>query len=328
MIPSKNKILFNRIASSIVVLFLLVTFVFVLLRVSPGNPADKYLSPKLSPLLLEKVKRSMNSEENLLSQYFSFVGNFIKGDLGVSYKYHEPVIDVIAQTIPFTLGFSAFVFFLQLTAGFFTAFIALNYCSERVKNLITKLNFVVFSTPSFVSGLLLIFIFSVKLGWFPASGEKSINSDEMNFFERLFDYASHLILPAICLALTGIPVYYKYFKDGFEENYKKLFVQYLRSAGVSEKRIFFRHVVPNSISPVISYAGVDLGLLLSSVVITEYIFGLHGLGSLTVNAILERDYPLVAGCALSAGVIMILTNFTADLIKGKIDRRQVEGGLN
>lgn len=322
------KIFIKRIFSSLILLFLLFSFLFFLLRIAPGDPSDKYISPKLSPLLLEKARQTFNPTSSLADQYISFLENSVSGNLGISYEYHRPVTEVISTVLPFTIKFSVLAFIVQFASGFLLAFIVFRYAGKFMDKIITRMNFILFSTPAFVSGVLLIFIFSAKLGILPASGEQSLDYDNLSYFGKVLDSLWHLVLPVTCLALTGMPVYYKYFKEGFQENYGKLFVQYLRANGVSEKEILIKHILPNSINPVIAYAGVDLGMLFSSVLVTEVIFGLNGMGRLAVNSIISRDYPLVIGCTLTAAVLMIISNMLADFIRYKIDKRLIMGVMN
>jgi len=163
---------------------------------------------------------------------------------------------------------------------------------------------------------------------FPSSGLSSFDSDSMSFAGRAADYLRHLILPLITLSLGGMAVYYKYLRDNLEETLNKTFVLNLRAHGFSEKEIVRKHVIPNSIGPLISVAGVELGILFSGALITEVIFGLPGMGRLTINAILARDYPLVTGCTFTAGVLVIISNLAADLVKAKIDKRLLKGIMN
>jgi peptide/nickel transport system permease protein len=323
------KILIKRFISSVLILFFLISFLFILLRIAPGDPTQRYISPGLSPQLAEKVKVSFNLDRSVQEQYLSFVKNFFSGDLGVSYSFHTSVTNVLFEFLPFTISFSLIAFFFQFSLGLLLAVFAYKNRSKKyLDGFISGTNMFLYAVPSFVSGVFLIYLFSVKLELLPSSGIKNITSVTSDFGELLFDYLTHLILPVICLALAGTPVYFKYFRDNIEQNYNKLYVRYLRSNGVTENVILYKHVIPNAISPIISYAGVDLGMLFSSVLITEVIFSLPGMGRLAVGAILDRDFPLVVGCALSAGTLMIITNFIADIIKFKIDKRLINGVLN
>ena len=306
----------------------MITFLFFLLRISPGDPSQKFLSPDLSPKLATLVKESFNLNAPLISQYETFLLNLCKGDFGISYTYRIPVVEVIKQFLPFTIIFSLISFSVQISAGFLLAFISVKKINGFADKTISRLSLMIYALPSFVIGVSLIFIFSGWLNLFPSSGLTSFDSDSYSFFQKLLNYGSHLILPVITLSLGGIAVYYKYLRDNLEEVYNKPFVENLRAHGFDEKYINRKHVIPNAVNPLISVAGVELGLLFGGALITEVIFALPGMGRLTVNAILSRDYPLVTGCTFVAGVLVIITNLAADMLKAKLDKRVVKGILN
>jgi peptide/nickel transport system permease protein len=322
------KILIKRILSSLLVLFLLITFLFFLLRISPGKPYQKYISPDLSPKLSSLVKESFNLNSSLPDQYKTFVINLMRGDFGISYTYRIPVFEVIKKYLPFTLIFSFISFIIQLLMGFFLAVISIKKINGFWDKTISKTSLALYSIPSFVIGVSLIFFFSDLLKIFPSSGLNSFDFNSYSFLGKLADYTTHMILPLITLSLGGIIIFYKYLYDNILEVYNKSFVENLRMHGLTEKEITRKHIIPNAVSPLISVAGVELGLLFGGALITEVIFSLPGMGRLTVNAILSRDYPLVIGCTFIAGVLVIITNLFADIIKAKIDKRLLKGIIN
>ncbi len=323
-----TKVLIKRISTSLVVLFLLITLIFFLLRISPGDPAQKFISPQLNPALAEKVRESFDLNSSLLVQYKSFIVNLAKGDLGVSYNYRQPVVSVIEEYLPFTLVFASASFIIQISIGFFLALITIKKRNGRLDKTVSKTSLAVYATPSFVIGVILIFFFSEKLHLFPSSGLRSLDSSSFSIFQSLVDYLNHLVLPIITLSLPGIAVFYKYLRDNLEDVYNKQFVMNLRSFGFTENEIARKHVIPNAINPLISVAGIELGILFSGALITEVIFALPGMGRLTINAILNRDYPLVTGCSLVAGFLIILSNLAADIIRSSLDKRLIKGSLN
>jgi len=318
----------KRITTSAFVLFLTVSFLFVLVRIAPGDPSQKFISPNLSPKLVEKVKTSFQLDKQIHVQYLSFVKNAATGNLGVSYAFHRPVVEVIFDVLPFTILFAVSAFALQLIAGLLLAVFAFHHNQKIWDKLLSRGSMFLYAVPSFVRGLLFIYVFSVQLKIFPSSGIKTVGTLESSFFLLLVDYTKHLFLPVLVLSLTGLPVYFKYFRENFEENQKKLFTLYLRANGVSERKILLSHLIPNSLNSIIAYAGVDLGILFSGALITEVIFSLPGMGRLTINAILGHDYPLIVGCTLTAGILIIFTSLLADLIRLNIDKRLIKGLLN
>lgn len=322
------KILIKRLLTSLLVLFLMITVLFILLRISPGDPTQKFISPELSTELAAKVKDAFELNNSILAQYKSFLMNLARGDLGISYTYREPVLKVISEYLPFTLVFSFISFVFEILIGSVLAFIAVRKKNSRIDHVLTKFNLILFSVPTFVIGVFLILIFSDWLNWLPSAGLWSFDFYYFSFPQKLFDYITHLILPVITLSMGGAAVFYRYLRDNLEENINQQFVLNLKANGFDESTIFFKHILPNSIGPVIAVAGVELGMLLSGALITEVIFSLPGMGRLTVNAILQRDYPLIIGCTLVASVLVILSNLSADLIRAKIDKRLANQILN
>jgi peptide/nickel transport system permease protein len=177
-------------------------------------------------------------------------------------------------------------------------------------------------------GVALIFIFSVELNLFPISGLHSLDYDHLPFYRKVLDLMHHLILPLISLSAAGIAMFYKYIRESMDEVLQQTFVINLKASGVDEKKILKSHVIPNALRPLISVAGVELGILLGGTLITEVIFSLPGMGRLTIDSILSRDYPVVIGCVFTAGAVMIAANLLADLVKLKIDKRLITGILN
>lgn len=314
--------------SSAIVLFMMITFIFILLRLSPGDPVQKFISPELSTEIARKVRASFNLDNSIISQYKSFVVNLIKGDLGVSYSYREPVLNIIFQYLPFTIVFSLISFFVQIIASGLLALFAVRKINGRVDKTLTKINLVLFALPSFVVGVFLILILSDIMNLLPSSGLQSFDFDSYSVFGKIKDYTLHLIMPVITLSLGGIAVFYRYIRDSLEETMNKQFVLNLRANGFNEKTITLKHIIPNAIGPFIAIAGVELGMLLGGALITEVIFSLPGMGRLAVNAILQRDYPLIIGCTLTTGILVIVSNLLADITRTKLDKRLTKDILN
>jgi peptide/nickel transport system permease protein len=322
------KALFNRILSSLLTLFLLVSFLFIIIRLSPGDPTDKYISAKLGSELSERIAEKFSLNQPVTDQYFSFVANVFRGDMGVSYNYRLPVFEVIWEYFSFTLVFASISFILQMGLSIWLALWVIKKRKKWLNKFVTNSSLFIYSIPAFVLGVALIYIFSVNLNLFPISGLKSLNYDYLSFFSQVLDKVHHLVLPLITLTAAGVALFYKYIKESMDEVLQQTFIVNLRASGMNEKTIFRKHVIPNALRPLISVAGVELGILLGGALITEVIFSLPGMGRLTVDSIFSRDYPLVIGCVFTAGAVMILANFLADIIKLKIDKRLVKGILN
>lgn len=314
----------KRIITSFVVIFLLASFIFVLIRLAPGSPTQKFISPQLSPELANRVAQSFNLDKPILTQYIYFVKNIFTGDFGFSYNYRMPVLSVVKDYFLFTLFFASLSFMIQMIVSYFLVKISFYKSGGIIDKSLPKISLILFATPSFVLGLILVYIFSVQLDWLPTSGIKSIYHEDFSLANQIRDYAVHLILPLITLSAAGIAVFYLYLRDSIAEIYSQSFIINLRASGYTEKNIFNKHIIPNAIRPLVSIAGIEFGILLGGALITEVIFSLPGMGRLTVDAIFNRDFPLVIGCSLIAGLMMVLTNLLADLIKIKIDKRLVK----
>lgn len=322
------KILFLRILSSLLTLFLLVSLLFFLIRLSPGDPSDKYISAKLGSVLSKKVEQEFSLNQPITQQYISFVSNIFRGELGISYNYHQPVFKVIWEYFSFTIIFALLSFSIQISLSIWLAIKVSRRKNRIAEKLTENLALFVYSIPAFVLGVGLILIFSVEIDLLPISSVQSIDYDEMNFLSQLLDLLSHLILPLITLSVPGIAMFYKYIKESMDEVVHKTFITNLKSSGVNDKIIFRKHVLPNALKPLISVAGVELGILLGGTLITEVIFSLPGMGRLAIDSILSRDYPLVIGCVFTAGAVVIIANFLADIVKLKVDKRLIRGILN
>ena len=328
MKPEIIKTLIKRFLSSVLTLFLLVSFLFIIIRLSPGDPTDKYISAKLGNELSERIAENFSLNQPVIDQYFSFISNALNGDMGVSYNYRLPVFQVIWEYFSFTLVFATISFVLQIILSVALALWIIKKQNRRLENFISDTSLLVYSIPAFVLGVALIYFFSVNLNLFPVSGLKSLDYDNLSFFSRVLDKVNHLILPMITLTAAGIALFYKYIKESMDEVLNQVFVTNLRASGVDEKSILRKHVIPNALRPLVSVAGIELGILLGGALITEVIFSLPGMGRLTIDSVLSRDYPLVSACVFTAGAVMILANFLADIVKLKIDKRLIKGILN
>ncbi len=322
------KKLLSRLVTSVLVLFIVISFIFILLQLSPGNPSLKYLSPRLSSDALTDIANSFRSDKNIPEQYFSFISNFIRGDFGMSLNFREPVLDVISDYLFFTILFALTTFVIQLVISFWMAYKSAVNPGGKFDRFFSKISMVMYSTPSFVSGIIFIYLFSYQLGLFPISGVYSTEYYLMGPVEKFFDVLYHLFLPGVTLIITLIPIYFKYLRDNLKSVINSTFILKLESLGVKKSTVLIRHVIPNALNPVIAIAGIELGFLLGGTLLIEVIFGLPGMGRLTLNAIFAFDYPLIIGCCFIAGLMVIVSSFLSDIIRVFIDKRLLGGLLN
>lgn len=317
----------RRLLSALVILFLSISLIFVLIRLAPGDPVLKFISPGLSPQLAEHVRSSFGLDRPIFQQYLNYLGSFLRLDLGVSYGYRIPVIEVILAAVPYTAAYALSAFLLQSFLSVLLSVISGKRAGGRFDRAASSASIILYNTPVFLIGIALIYLLSVRLRLFPSSelGAAGLSIQSLN---DAADLAAHLVLPVLTLCIPGTAVFYSYLRENMQTVFGRPFIRYLRSSGMNENRIFFRHVLPNSLIPMISVAGVELGILLSGALITEVMFSLPGLGRLTIEAVLARDYPLIQGCAFISGVMMICSNLLGDILKLALDKRFDKGILN
>jgi peptide/nickel transport system permease protein len=217
---------------------------------------------------------------------------------------------------------------LQIVISISLAIWANRKQNRNLDNILSSFSLLIYSIPVFVLGVALIYLVSVQLNVFPTSGIKSLDYDELSILSKIADRLQHLVLPLITLTASGVALFYKYIKESMDEIINQTFIINLKASGLINSIILIKHLLPNAIRPLISVAGVELGILLGGTLITEVIFSLPGMGRLTINSIFSRDYPLIIGCVFTAGLAVIITNFLADIIKLKIDKRLLKGILS
>lgn len=313
--------LLRKTINSVISLFLLICLIFILLRLSPGNPAHKFISPEFSPELSNRVTESFDLNSSLAEQFYKFVSNTVLFDFGISYIYRQPVMKVIMSFLPFTIILALTVFITQLLIAVFLSTVSFLKRGKMPDRILNKISLILYSTPTYVLAVLLILLFSVRLGIFPSAGLTSSYSGDTGFFSKISDYAYHLVLPVLTLSLIGSAFFYKYIRENLEAVSRSPYIVLLSSNGLKERTILIKHILPNALNPLISVSGVELGMLLSGALITETIFALPGMGRLAITAILQRDYPLVIGCTFVSGFFIILANILSDIVKAVIDKR-------
>lgn len=318
----------RKFFSYLLTLYLLVTLIFFLIRITPGNPVSKYISPELSKDLAEKVRVSFHLNDSITGQYAAFLKNIVTGDFGISYEYHQPVFNVIKEYLPFTIIFALTSFLIQFIIGVGLAIYAVKKKRKVIEKAVDSLALAIYSLPTFLIGVILVYVFSLLLNILPSADIYSTSFNDMNLFEKTYDILIHAILPLITLSLPGIVVFYRYAKENIKTLLDRSFIRYLYSNGINEKEIYREHILPNILPQLISLSGVELSILLSGALITEVLFNLPGMGRLTVTAILQRDYPLIVACTFISGLFVLICNFAGEIARGLIDKRLIKEVLS
>ncbi len=302
-----SKYLAGRLLQTVPTVFLVTVAVFLMLHLTPGDPAEVFLGDKRSsPELLEKVREDMGLNRPLHVQYLSYMGNALRGDLGRSLQTNVPVMEQILNRLPWTIELAAAALMIAAFIGISVGIIAALYHNTIVDTLAMALALVGISMPVYWSSLLLILLFAVQLRILPAIGQGGI--------ERL-------ILPATALALVSAGSLARMVRSSMLEVLNQDFVLTARSKGISERLVVIRHVLRNALIPVVTILGLMLGNMLSGAVITETIFARLGIGQKYVEAVLQKDFTMVQGTTLFIALMYVFVNIVVDIVYAFIDPR-------
>jgi peptide/nickel transport system permease protein len=311
----------KRLASAIPLLLGLLTIIFLISRLAPGDPVSLHLSPTVPAQVGDELRRQFGLDQPLFTQYVHWLFNAVQGNLGISFSHQRPVIQVIAQFLPNTaiLGVAAIV--LELMFGILLGALAVRYHGSIIDKFVTNTGLVVYTLPTFWVGFLLLAVLAYAFGFFPSSQMHSVNSEAMTPSMQILDLLKHLFLPACTIATPAGAGIAKYFRSSLMRVQREEYVVAARSMGVRERTVFLLYELPNAVAPVITILGLELGTLLAGAIVTETMFAWPGMGRLAVMAIFSRDYPLVLGCTLVSGVVVILGNLIADILYSIVDPR-------
>ncbi|MDB5818711.1 MAG: peptide transporter [Rhizobacter sp.] len=304
----------QRVLGMLVVMFLVVTIVFVIVRVAPGDPAAVMLGPEASANDITALRRTLGLDEPRWKQYGLFVGQLARGDLGQSIFLNRPVTTALAQRTEPTLFLTLFTMviatFIAVPLGVLAAYRRDSWLDRGV----TAFAMLGASVPSFWLGLLLIQMVAVKLGWLPVSGYGDPYS---GFFERL----SHLLLPAAALGIGASAIIVRSTRASMLDVLNDHYVRTARSKGMSEFRVVAKHALKNALIPILTVLGLTAASLISGAVVTETVFSLPGIGNLVVSAVARRDYPVIQGALLVIAALYVLFNFAVDMLYLVVDPR-------
>ncbi len=317
------KLILKRILESIPVLIVVVSLVFAITRIIPGNPAIVILGPQASAEDVEKLNEELGLNDSIPEQFGNYVKGVVQGDLGKSYSYNEPVSDLLMDTFPNTAILAGFSILLALLIGVPIGIISATKQYSIFDYISMILALIGISMPIFWLGLMLVLVFSVNLGWLPSMGMGSLQSG-------LWDYVSHLILPTICLATIPAANFARITRSSMLETINLDYVKALRAKGLSEKVVIWKHGLKNALPPIITVLGMQISSSLGGAILTETIFSWPGMGKLMVDAINNRDYGLVQGSVLYLAFIYVAINLIVDIvymyINPKISYESGKGG--
>lgn len=318
--------LLRRSLQSLVLVFIVLTLTFFLLHLAPGDPLARYYDPEISPETIEMIKHRLGLDRPLLEQYLRWMSSFVRGDFGVSLRYNRPVGALLAEAIPNTLRLTIAALLLHIALGVFLGVLS----AAKRYSLFDRVNTVaalfVYSIPSFWLALMLILLFSLKLGILPSSHMRTIGGEGLGGFSLFLDQLKHLVMPAFVLAAASAASTARYMRGSMLDVLREDYIRTARAKGVPELWVFLKHALRNAALPVVTIIGLSLPLLLGGAVVTEKIFSWPGMGGLAVDSIYARDYPVVLAVNFVVAVMVIAGNFLADIAYAVIDPRIKMGG--
>jgi peptide/nickel transport system permease protein len=314
------RFLLRRAAASAVLVWVVLTTVFLALHAAPGDPFSRLTDPRIPRAQQDRLRAVYGLDEPLAAQYAAWLRAWVAGDWGHSFLYQRPVVQVIASRAgtTFLLGLSAFV--VQFALGISLGVLAATGRGRTRDRWLRTLTIGVYSLPTFWLALMLALVMSRQLALFPAAGFSSPFAEERGFLGYALDVAHHLALPALALGLPACAFVARLVRNRLLEELSRVYVTAARARGLSEARVLL-HAAHNASAPLVQVAGLSLPVLLSGAVVVETVFGWPGLGWTTFAAIGARDYPLVLGLAAISAVLVIAGNLLADVVLALLDPR-------
>lgn len=303
----------KRILQTIPLLIIVSLISFFIIRLSPVDPlAELKLNPSISKETLQKETKRLGLDKPIIVQYFLWAKAFVQGDLGVT-SSGEKVSAKLAERIPNTLLLTALVIFLTWLVGVPLGIVAALRWRTTFDRMLTVLTSVGMAIPSFFFAILLL-IFAVKTGWFPAGGLTSYNFEEMGLAGKVFDIAHHLVLPTTVLFTISLAGLQRQMRANLLDVLESDYVKFARAKGLSEFKVVYKHALRNAINPMITLLGFEFASLLSGAALTEYVFQYPGLGRLILEAVLKSDINLVMASLMMGAIMLILGNLIADIL--------------
>jgi peptide/nickel transport system permease protein len=296
----------RRLLQALLILFGITLVTFALLYLLPADPARQIAGRSATAETVENIRRQLGLDLPFYQQYWRYLSNLMQGDLGRSYLQRTEVSTLIASRLPASLLLMAGAIACELALGLTLGILAALRRGRPADQILMVLSFIGVSAPQFVVGILLLYVFAVKLGWFPIGG---------------YGTPAHLVLPALTLGLLGAGWYARMMRSSMLDVLRQDYMRTARAKGLSRLHVVLGHALPNALLPIIAMIGIDIGLFMSGIVVVESVFGWPGIGQLAWQAIQRIDIPIIMGVTLVSAVAIVLGNLLADLIAPLIDPR-------
>lgn len=316
----KNYII-RRIIQMIPVLLGILFILFFILEQAPGTPVSNMMDPKMTPEQKAELALKLGLDTPWYERFVNWVGEALQGNLGYSINHKKPVTDVIGDYAGATMLLALISLVISILIGIPAGVISATKQYSIADNVLTVISFIGISIPSFFFGLLLLKFFAVDIQLFPLFGLQDPLLMSNNLFDKIKDVAWHLFLPSIVLGLNSTASFMRYTRSSMLEVVKQDYIRTARAKGLKEKTVIYRHAFRNAVIPIITLLGFWIPGLLSGAVVTETIFALPGLGKISVEATMTRNYPLILGINAMLAVLTLIGALVADLLYAVADPR-------
>jgi len=304
------RFLAQRLAAIVPVLLVVAVVVFLILRLTPGDPAAVIAGNNATGEDIERIREQLGLSRPLLSQFWIWFSNALQGDLGYSFYLNKPVSELIAQRIEPTLSLAAGTLTLAVLVAVPLGTLAAWRMGGWLDRTLSGFSVAGFSVPVFVIGYVLIYLFAMKLHWLPVQGYRRLFGASS---QGVGAWAYQLVLPWFTLATIYVALIARVTRASVSEALAEDYIRTARAKGITESAVLLRHALANAAVPIATVIGIGVALLIGGVVVTETVFAIPGLGSLTVDAVLNRDFPVIQGVVLFFSVLYVLVNLAVDL---------------
>ena len=307
------RFILKRVLQTVPLLFIVSIISFFIIRLSPVDPlAELRLNPAISQETLQKERIRLGLDKPVIVQYGLWAKSFIKGDLGIT-SSGEQVSVKLSERIPNTLILTITVIFITWAAGIPLGILGAVCRQSKIDRILTVISGVGMAVPSFFLAILLL-IFAVKTGWFPAGGLTSHNYNTLSFWGKFTDISKHLVLPAAVLFTISLAGLQRQMRANMLDVLDSEYIKFARAKGLSEFKIIFKHALRNALNPMITLLGFEFAGLLSGAALTEYVFQYPGLGRLILEAVLKSDINLVMASLMMGSIMLVTGNLIADIL--------------
>ena len=307
------KQILTRLVLTIPVVWLVVSLVFLLIHLVPGDPIQMMLGEGATPADIGALRHQLGLDLPLHTQYIGYWSGVLHGDLGNSIRLHDSVSHLIAMRYPYTLALTLAALVLALVLAVPAGILAAVERGRWIDQVLSVVSLFGLSVPVIALGPVLILVFSIALGWLPVSGANAGGTNSIDW--------RYLVLPSVAMGASLAAILTRMVRTAMLEELGQDYIRTARAKGLSEAAVVYRHALPNALVPIVTLIGLQFGVLLAGAVVTEKIFSWPGLGRLVVDSIANRDYALVQGCLLSIGLTYVLVNLMTDVVYRWINPR-------